>query len=281
MKYIDATKGSAIALVVFVLLVYFVPGAGPSGEVELILTVSTFLFAIIVGFYLSRLNNRYDKMRELIASEDSSWLSLYQESAFLGPEFQSHVREIIDSYYVSAYDFRIGEHKTYTERYIQDIYKELASEQRDGFKAENAFDKISDLLKDLQRARNEVTVVTLEKLTMGQCAILLLLSGIILFCLFYLKIDVLYSQVIVILLSTVLVLLLLLLRDLQNFLLGGKSVVEESGQQVFDSIGKLRYYPEVYLAKHNVHLPWHVKEHRVGHHVAGEAHKMEIRKASK
>ena len=72
MKYMDATRGTVVALVIFTLAAYFIPSGGSSNEVELILTISTFLFAILVGFYLSRLNNRYDKMRELIAAEDAS-----------------------------------------------------------------------------------------------------------------------------------------------------------------------------------------------------------------
>src|SRR3989344_3164975 len=101
MKYIHATKGSFVAFSIFTIAAYFIPGAGSSSEVELILTISTFLFAIILGFYLSRLNTRYDKIRELIASEDSRWLTIYEQSAFMGHGFQDRVRDIIDKYYIS------------------------------------------------------------------------------------------------------------------------------------------------------------------------------------
>ena len=269
-------------MVLFAGAAYIIPSGGQSNEVQLILTVSTFLFAIIVGFYLSRLNGRYDKMRELIAAEDAGWLSAYEQSVFLGSDFQAKVGDVIDKYYISAYDFKLGTHKGYTEAYMQEIYK-LMSEAKnvEGFKAENAFDHITAIMEDIEKQRNEVTVVTLEKLTKGQWGIIFILAGIILFGMFFLRGEAFYSGVIVVLLSTVLALILLVMRDLQNFFLGGTSVVEESGQQVFETIGKLRYYPDLYLRQHPVDLPPHVSKYRVGYHEAGQPHKIELRELSK
>jgi len=46
--YINATKGTLFALIIFVVAIFIIPSAGPSHQVELILTVSTFLFAILL-----------------------------------------------------------------------------------------------------------------------------------------------------------------------------------------------------------------------------------------
>jgi hypothetical protein len=82
--------------------------------------------------------------------------------------------------------------------------------------------------------------------------------------------------VIVVLFSTALVLVLLLIRDLQNLMLGGNSLLEESGQEVFEMIGKTRYYNKYFVNKGISRLPASVKEYRLGMHRPG-AEKLEIR----
>ncbi len=66
MGYIHAIKGTVIALVVFGVLAWFVGDLQRESEgIEVILTISTFLFAILAGFFISRLNDRYNNIKYL------------------------------------------------------------------------------------------------------------------------------------------------------------------------------------------------------------------------
>ena len=69
MRYISATTGALIVLPVFILLALIIPKHDSLPSVELILTVSTFLFAIISGFYIARLATRYDQIRNLLRAK--------------------------------------------------------------------------------------------------------------------------------------------------------------------------------------------------------------------
>jgi len=51
---------------------------------EIILTISSFLFAILAGFFIARLNDRYNKIQQTISSEDATWLTMYKASAIYG-----------------------------------------------------------------------------------------------------------------------------------------------------------------------------------------------------
>ena len=75
MKYINATKGTLIALVIITGLVLFLPNLESIPILDVVLTVSTFLFAILVGFDLSRLFSRFTNVREFVAEEDARLLS--------------------------------------------------------------------------------------------------------------------------------------------------------------------------------------------------------------
>ena len=282
MPYIDAIKGSIVAFVAFILIAFFVPGGNPaSSEIQLILTISTFLFAIVIGFYLSKYNTRYDTMRDLISSEDALFLTLFESVAFLGKEFTEAFRELIDRYYVIAFDFPLGEYYKHNAKYIHLMYEELNKIQKfPNEKAQDVFDDILGLLRDIEHGRNESSVLSHERITKGQWTILLLLGGIVLFSIFFLKTDVLHSQIITVLLATVLVLILLIIRDLQNFRLGGKELVGESGQEVFESIGKLRYHNLRYIEEGIVSIPESIKEYRLGLHEPGSKPRIEIVKKS-
>lgn len=276
-KYLDAIKGSFIALIIFIIAVKVIPYKGPSGDVEILLTVSTFLFAILAGFFISRLNSRFDRTRDLVASEDAYWLCLYKTAGVYGKNFQIRIRELIDKYYMVAYDFDVWQqdyYYKYNAQYFLAVYDELYKIKKN--RAEDPYGQILNCLTEIEQNRNEVAVILLGQLRKGQWAILISLSAIILFSLFYLRIPEFYSQFITVLLATVLVLVLLLIRDLQNLRLGGGLGLDESGQEVFEFMGKPRYYNVKYLANGSMKVPNSVKQYRLGMHKPGEKFKIKL-----
>lgn len=278
MKYVHAEKGAFIACCVFILLVIFLPAYEPLQNIELILTVSTFLFAILAGFFISRLNSRYDKVVSFIIDEDSYWLSLYRSSFIFGKKFVDKLRDEIDKYYIIAYDSEVGNYYyKQTSVNLQNVYKELYKlKLPDSSKAVSVFEGMLDYLKEIEKNRNQSSVATREKLTAGQWLVLLLLAFIIVFCMFFVDLPQPYSQILTVLLSTILVLVLLIIRDLQNLKLGGYALSIESGQEIFEFIGKLRYYPEFLIKEGTVDIPENVKRYRLGLHKAGEEPRIKI-----
>ena len=277
MKYIHATRGAVIAFVVFALAAWLLPSHGGADDVQTILTISTFLFAIVSGFFLSRLNDRYNQVRELVASEDAKWLSFYETSVFLGDDFQKRIADIIDEYYIIAYDFDLGKYYKHNAPHVHRIYTELNKVKN--FKndvSSESFDELVGLLEEVERDRNESTVLSSEKVTLGKWSIMIILGGIIIFSIYYLRVDELYSHAIAVMLSSVLVLILLVMRDLQNFRLGGKPMVEESGEEVFESMGKMRYYNRHMIDQGFNLIPPDVTEYRLGLHKPGEEFEIKI-----
>jgi len=268
-KYIHAVKGSVIALFIFLIAVIVIPGHGPSREVEIIVTISTFLFAILAGFFISRLNSRYDRIREYIATEDALWLTLFQTSKLYGKEFNDKMRELIDKYYILAFDY-----SNYNEHWykptacvffnVYDLLNEYGK-----YRKEASYQVMLNHLEKIEQNRNKGAVLTAEKVTTGHWMILISLVVIIIYSVFYLKVPMFYSQVITVLLSTILVLVLLLIRDLQNLRLGGKALIVDSGQEIFEFIGRLRYYNVKFLRNKTHEVPEDVKEYRVGIHKPG------------
>jgi len=271
-KYIDAEKGSAVAFILFALATVAIPGHGSSHDVELILTVSSFLFAILAGFYISRQSKRFDSLRQFVALQDANWVSVFKTAEIIGKDFANRIADRIDAYYIVWFDFNIGaEAYKHTSKLLDDVYSELRTHT--GIADDNTdsvYDEMAMFLAEIEKNRNQESVLSREKMTAGQWTVLLILTGIIVFSLYYLMVPALYSKVITVLHSTVLVLVILMLRDLQNLMHGGEMQLDESGQEVFEVIGKPRYYNKKYLDSGVSVVPEHVKEYRLGLHVPGE-----------
>lgn len=277
MKYIEAVRGSLIALVLFALLAWFVPGAGPANDIELVLTVSTFLFAIIYGFFITREFARYNFIEENLAVEDAKFLSIYRTAQVWGREFQERVGNLIDEYYIDVLDYPVDAYYKGTADKLEKLY-DLFSEPQDqlGQNADEAYGPIISMLADIEEMRNRSSIRAGQKMTYGHWTVLLILAGIIISSLFFLKIPLLYSQFVTVLLSTMTVLLLLILRDVANLRLGGIMIAAESVQEIFEAMGKLRYYGEPYLNDGTTKIPDTITRYRRGLHKPGEEFKIEI-----
>lgn len=274
MKYFHAIKGGVIAFIFFSFAAFLIPGYGPSNDIEIILTVSTFLFAILVGFYISRLSSRYNKIREFIAIEDAYWIAFFQSTTLYDKKLTNKVKNLIDKYYIEVFDREIIDSYKPTSKYFMQIYNEMAKLKK--YRNESFFQGMFNCLSIIEENRNKASVLGLEKIAKSQWVIIYLLASIIIFCLFYLKIPAFYSYIITILLSTVLILVILLLRDLQNLRLGGEIPVTESGQEVLESIGKMRYYNKKYFKEAKDRIPESVTRYRLGKHKPGEKHNITI-----
>lgn len=278
MKYIPSVKGSFIACCFFIIVVILLPAHEPLQNMELILTISTFLFAILAGFFISRLNSRYDRVISSFCDEDSNWLAFYRTAYVIGGKFVDKIRDEMDQYYMIAFDGDIGNYYyKQNAKNLQNIYEEIykldLSQSPQGVVA---LQNLLNHLAEIERNRNQSSVLTREKLTAGYWIVLLLLAAIIVFCMFFLNLAQPYSQILTVLFSTVLVLVLLIMRDLQNLRLGGDAISVESGQELFESIGRLRYYPQALIKDGTVKIPKSLKKYRLGIHKLGEKPKIKI-----
>jgi hypothetical protein len=222
------------------------------------------------------MNSRYDKIREVVSEEDSIMLSIFRTSQFFGKAFVNKVRELIDTYYITALDYDLGNYHKQTESVIKTIYSELNKLKMKGIKSQLAVDEMLDLLSSVEEKRNESSVMATEKLKIGQWAVLDILAGIIVFTVFYTKLPEFYSIVTTVLLSTILVLVILILRDLQNLRLGGEILLVESAEQVFEFMGNMRYYPKKFLDEGTIDIPDNVRKYRLGLHQPGEKFRIKV-----
>lgn len=275
MKYIDALFGTLIAFVVFIIAVIFIPIVAPISGTETILTIATFLFAILAGFYISRLNSRYDSMRNLVATEDSYFLSLWQSSKLYGEKISNRFADLIDKYYILAFDFSLSNYNYKGNlMYFLKMWDEILELKK--YRTESSHQTLVAQITEIEKCRKSAAAIASEKLNTGHWAVLIFLSVIILYSIFSIRNISFYSQVITVLLSTVLILILLIIRDLQNLMLEGKPLLEESGHEIQELISRPRYYNQFFLKRGISIIPKNIKVYRLGLHKPG-SQKLEIK----
>jgi hypothetical protein len=279
MKYINSTKGSLFFLFLATALVFILPEMSTNFDSDIILTVSTFLFAILVGFDLSRLYSRYTNVRQNIAEEDARLLSFYAKAEIYGKGFSDRIKKIIDKYCIDFLDYGIWKAEGYyykpTSKHFLQLYREMKKIKK--HRHEGTYESMLDDLSYLETARNKASVFIYAQMSLRKQYFLFFLALIILLILF---IDVrsldFYSKIITILLSSSLVLILLLLRDLNNFMVQNKGIGVESKEEVLEFMGLGRYYNKLNKDRGYIFIPKNLENYRLGLHKPGDKQDIKI-----
>ncbi len=79
---------SGLIFIVLAIIYFFVPIQIGSESVSTFMTISTFIFAILTGFFVSRQNNRYNNIRSTISEFDGNISALYRSFETLSKSSQ-------------------------------------------------------------------------------------------------------------------------------------------------------------------------------------------------
>jgi membrane protein implicated in regulation of membrane protease activity len=272
MGYITAVRAGAISLVIFTVLSFVIPSAEvrPDG-IELVLTVSTFLFAIFSGFFISRLTSRYDIMRDATSSEDAHWTTLYELGGYFEDDIKEQLGELIDKYFIIAFDvFELSKENHHNVHILHNIYQLFEKvELKEDSRGHEVYDDVIQTLGLIEADRNHKSVLVHQVMTSGQWAIVLILAAIIIGSMFSFGIDELYFQLVTAVLSAVVVTVLSTMRDLQALRIGTEQGLQDSGENIFRMIGRAPYFNQNHIDSGLVVISDDTKTYRVGRHTPG------------
>ena len=175
-----------LALLIFVVLsiVYYFISFGSEDFSQVFLTISTFLFAIFTGFFISRQGRRYSAIRDQITKFDGEMSSIYRKFGHLGKEPQESVKEIIHDHYEKilthkAWDYHfVNPSNTITacHRLLDDVTKDKAFPTLQNF----ATQRILVSLENVQVARKSMVALHQERIPRFQWVLVYFLAVILL-----------------------------------------------------------------------------------------------------
>lgn len=110
-------------------LSYFFLSFGYIDDYEVLLTISTFLFSIFTGFFISKQGSRYSLIRDNLALFDGNLSSIYRQSSHLGKKTNSKIKKIIESHYLIILNKKKWHYNfTHKSTTITDIHNVLEKE---------------------------------------------------------------------------------------------------------------------------------------------------------
>lgn len=111
-----------IALVVFIALLFVLPRGFISSDLgNVILTISTFLFGIIAGFYIIVTSTDYNSVKSILANETASWISLYHNVFIYDKQFAEKLSLFIDELIREAFNYEIIDYARNTHSQFEKV----------------------------------------------------------------------------------------------------------------------------------------------------------------
>lgn len=266
MQRLSAHQWGFIAFVVFCVAAFILPEQRHLESISILFGAVTFVFATMSGFFLTRLNHRFDTVRDEISAEDADFLSLYYYSTVIGGAVHAHVRKTIDAYYLTVFENSISEyHRPTRDEYLAlyDIFK-LRQPSQDSIEVSAVFQSMAGLLTDIERHRNTIARAGEEQLNASMWTIVIILACMVVVSIFLLRDGSLFFDLAAVLLSTTVVVIVALMRDLERFRLGGVPLAAESGYELLDAMELPRYVLAEKLTSGRVKIPRGTKHIRIG-----------------
>ncbi len=239
-----------IVITISFLFVFFVPVEEKINEgVNNILGIVGLLFAILVGFFITDLWSRFQRIRENVAVEVSGLQTYYLFVQVLG-KFPRHKKwakeqqELIDKY---TKEFFYVEWSNYEriDPYFNEIIKSLKEiKELKTNKEVETYTNFLPLLNEVTTAREKLFMYGKDRLNKMEWMVILFLAAILIFSIFLVRTIDLSSLLLSGTLISTVIILLLILRDLNDLSFGEEMVSFEPYETIFDVIGKPRFYLE-------------------------------------
>jgi hypothetical protein len=232
------SHASLIAVVIFIIaysfFVFYVQ-IGVSDYSDIIVA-TTFFFTLFIGFFISRQNDRYSDITEIIAERDGLYSFLYRVYGLV-PRVQNNLREIIRNHYQKILD---SDDWAYNEFHPSDtisrITKEmggLTKEEEDSIDGHSYYDGIWDAIKELQQNRKKIIASYGENLAGFQWTIIYVLGVLLAVAFDFVPGNSLLVQILKILFGTAVFISIVLLKELDDLTLFGEHAGEKSAQDIF------------------------------------------------
>ena len=211
----------------------------------LFLSLSTFLFAIFSGFFISRQSRRYSQLRDQISQFDGGVSAMYRYAGVFGDKFQKDLSSIIKKHYNSilknrAWDYALT-HKTTTITDIQNLFGKMARDKKFNSMKGSALGSIFRSFAYMQIARKKMDIMHQERIPVLQWGLLVFLAGILLVSVSAIgSVGLVVPAILKGAFGTSIILVLVILYQFNNLSFFENTIGEHSAQDVLDIMGGKR-----------------------------------------
>lgn len=237
-----------LVIAISFLAVFILPKKEQVSEgINSILGLVGLLFAILVGFFITDLWSRFQRIRENVAIEVSGLQTYYLFVQVLGSfprhkEWAKKQQGLIDKYIREFFYVEWGDYGR-VDPYFNEIVKSLKEiKELKTNKEVETYTNFLPLLNEVTTAREKLFMYGKDRLSKMEWTVVLFLSVILVFSIFAVRTPDLSSLFLSGTLISTVIILLLILRDLNDLSFGEEMVSFEPYETIFDVIDKQRFY---------------------------------------
>lgn len=170
--------------IILTLVSFFVPFSVTAESASTFLTVSTFIFAILAGFFVARQNNRYNSIRTMIAEFDGNISALYRSFETMDKNAQKKAGEIIKAHYnkilkTGKWDYHFT-HKSSTITNLGNLLVETGKGKNYPSVQNATVINMIASLDSLQIARKRMVSLQIERMPKGEWILMIFLALLLL-----------------------------------------------------------------------------------------------------
>jgi len=246
----------------------------PNADLELvgiILTISSILFGLLAGFFISELWSRYTEIRGLQGMRSSEQFNLFRYAKYFfdNKKFESQFKTSLEKAVIAdeVINWDEGHLEIPYFRNIESSFKHIKVKTK---KDEQYFDNLLDSYNSLIQSIVRLDTLYKERLFVSEWLVVSMLSFIIAISVLFLDSSMFFSKIIIIIFPVIIVLALKIVFDLDRLVWGRELVTLEPSQRVFYMLGVKRFY----LKKDLKFITSQLKDFRTEKNLKGELKKV-------
>ena len=230
------TKNIVLVLTFIIIYTFFVLKVNVSiTDSSDIIVGTTFFFALFIGYFITRQNDRYSSISDQLTSNDG-WFSYLYRITGLVPRIQTEVRDIIRDHYTKIIKSgNVAYHIMNPSNTLTRMTKSLGSitEDENGNPAAGAaWGFLFEVISDLQVTRKKILNLYGEKLVAFQWAVIYILAALLVVSFNFVPSSDLFVDALKVCFGTAVFISILLLQQLDQLKLFGDKAGMDSARDV-------------------------------------------------
>ncbi len=215
-------------------------------DIGLMISVVSFLFGFLITITFSMLLTKVSKLKDFLAEETGRLVSLYSLSKNLGTRFHNKIVERIDQYTILT----LGNYTNY--EFSRDSFYGLYQDSNE-MEIKTEFQRSSSssffyILGELEPVREKLEYLTNRRVE-WPLKFTNYVLGFVLIALLFLNRGDTFTNSLFVILSTIIIFIFLIIEDFDSLKIGDYTYNISNSEQIFDLLGKDRYYPQEILSK--------------------------------
>jgi len=261
-------KPHYLVIVVFLLsfaLDFLYKGSGLSDDLNVVLSVSSFIFGFYIILAVTRAKEKQDSIRRQLRLADGLFVSCNIDMKVFPEEIRKKFLKKVDNYLISTVDYKLSDIEK-TSNLFYELYEYTTNSIKPNNDLQkNSIQRVCESLYELTKERTLLEVLSKNKSSKLEWGLIISLFIVILFLIFNLNISGVFGSLLIATLVSSLSSILLILYRYDNLAWQESRWVWEPLTRTFLLLGLKPYYGEYLIKQRRFKIPKGI-DYRLAHY---------------